>query len=357
MDFENRWNRLADILVNYSTGTKKGDRVLITMMETDTFPLARAVHASAIQAGAVAHIEFQSLLFQRDLMLHGESNQLAPAHELQSKGMEWADVYIGLRGASNPHELSGIEEERVMAFRRELGKVSAKRNEQTRWVLIRVPNASFAQQAGMSTDEMMEFFFNATLLDWKEESQRYEEICKFMQSTERVRIVGKDTDLSFTTTGRRYVVDDGHINMPGGEVYTAPLDESAEGYISFDFPAVFAGQYVEGIKLRFSKGEVVEAHADRNESLLNQLICMDDGAKRIGEFGVGTNYGINRYCYDLLFDEKIGGTVHIALGRAYTQCGGTNQSAFHWDLIKDLRNEGALYLNEEKVIEAGQFLI
>ena len=354
---DDRWNQLADILVNYSTETGKGDRVLITMMETETFPLARAVHAEALKAGAVAHIEFQSLLLQRDLMLLGEGLQLAQSHELQNLGMEWADVYIGLRGASNPHELSGIEEERIMSFRRELGKVSAKRTEKTRWVLVRVPNASFAQQAGMSTEEMMTFFFNATLLDWQEESLRYEEICKFMQSTERVRIVGRDTDLSFTTTGRKYVVDDGHINMPGGEVYTAPLDESAEGKISFDFPAVFAGQYVDGIKLRFSEGKVVEAHADQNEALLHQLLDMDEGAKRIGEFGVGTNYGIKRYCYDLLFDEKIGGTVHIALGRAYTQCGGTNQSAFHWDLIKDLREEGALYLNEQKVIETGQFLI
>ncbi|HCP33234.1 MAG: aminopeptidase [SAR324 cluster bacterium] len=353
----NRWDELADILVNYSTETRKGDRVLITMMETDTFPLARAVHAAAVQAGAMAHIEFQSLLLQRDLMLHGCEEQFAPSHELQSRGMEWADVYIGLRGASNPHELSGIEEERIMAFRRELGKVSAKRTEETRWVLVRVPNSSFAQQAGMSTEEMMDFFFDATLLDWKEESRRYQEICQFMQSTEKVRIVGKDTDLNFTTKGRTYVIDDGHINMPGGEVYTAPLDESAEGQISFDFPAVFAGQYVEGIRLRFSRGEVVEAHADRNEALLHQLISMDEGAKRIGEFGVGTNYGISRYCYDLLFDEKIGGTAHIALGRAYSQCGGINQSAFHWDLIKDLREEGELFLDEKVVMHHGEFVI
>ena len=354
---ESRWNKLADILVNYSTATVSGDRVLITMMETDTWPLARAVHAAAVKAGAYPHIEFQSTLLQRDLMRTGNPEQFDNSHELQEKGMHWADVYIGLRGASNPHELNGIEPRRITAFRKSLGKVSALRTELTRWVLVRVPNASFAQQAGMSTDEMMEFFFSATLLDWKEEGTRYKKIQKVLQSSEKVRIVSDDTDLILNTKGRKYLIDDGHINMPGGEVYTAPIDDSAEGYISFEFPAVFAGQFVEGIKLSFSKGEVVEAKADKNEALLHELIEMDIGARRIGEFGVGTNFGISRYCYDLLFDEKIGGTAHIALGRAYPECGGINKSAFHWDLIKDLRSQGVLYLDGEKMIEKGKFLI
>ena len=354
---DSRWEQLADILVNYSTTTRRGDRVLITMMETDTWPLARAVHAAAVKVGAHPHIEFQSSLLQRDLMLEVDPNLFDNEHELQRRGMEWADVYIGLRGASNPHELNGIAAERITAFRRALGKISALRTEKTRWVLVRVPNASFAQQAGFSTDEMMEFFFNATLLDWQEESKRYEVIRKKMQTTEKIRIVGNGTDLSLNTTGRTYHIDDGHINMPGGEVYTAPTDDSAEGSISFEFPAVFAGQFIEGICLHFSKGVVVEATADKNQKLLLDLIGMDAGAKRIGEFGVGTNYSISRYCYDLLFDEKIGGTVHIALGRAYPECGGINKSALHWDLIKDLREEGALYLDGEKTIEKGQFLI
>jgi len=351
-----RWKQLADILVNYSTTTRKGDRVLITMMETDTWPLARAVHAAAVKVGAHPHIEFQSTLLQRDLMLEGDPNLFDNEHELQRKGMEWADVYIGLRGASNPHELNDIAAERITAFRRALGKISALRTEKTRWVLVRVPNTSFAQQAGFSTDEMMEFFFNATLLDWQEESNRYDAIREKMQTTEQIRIVGNGTDLSLNTKGRTYQIDDGHINMPGGEIYTAPTDDSAEGSISFEFPAVFAGQFIEGIRLQFSKGEVVEATADKNQKLLLDLIGMDAGAKRIGEFGVGTNYSISRYCYDLLFDEKIGGTVHIALGRAYPECGGINKSAFHWDLIKDLREEGALYLDDKKVLEKGVFL-
>ena len=352
-----RWEQLADILVNYSTTTSSSDRVLITMMETDTWPLARAVHAAAIRVGAFPHIEFQSTLLQRDLMKEGDPEQFDNAHELQQKGLQWADVYIGLRGAGNPHELHGIDPGTITAFRKSLGKVSAVRTEKTRWVLVRVPNTAFAQQAGLSTDEMMEFFFDATLLDWQEESKRYEAIREFMQTTEEVRIVGKDTDLSFKTTGRKYLIDDGHINMPGGEIYTAPIDDSAEGKISFEFPAVFAGQYIEGINLSFSKGKVTEASADKNEALLLKLLEMDEGAKRIGEFGVGVNYGISRYFYDLLFDEKIGGTVHIALGRAYPECGGVNQSAFHWDLIKDLREEGALFLDDKKIIEKGIFLI
>ena len=213
---DSRWEQLADILVNYSTSTGPGERVLITMMETDTWPLARAVHSAVIKVGAYPHIEFQSTLLQRDLMQGGDPEQFDSAHELQHKGMQWADVYIGLRGAANPHELNGINPERITAFRKSLGKVSALRTEKTRWVLVRVPNAAFAQQAGLSTDEMMEFFFDATLLDWQEESIRYDAIREFMQTTEEVRIVGTGTDLSFKTTGRKYLIDDGHINMPGG---------------------------------------------------------------------------------------------------------------------------------------------
>jgi aminopeptidase len=145
--------------------------------------------------------------------------------------------------------------------------------------------------------------------------------------------------------------------MPDGEVFTCPVDDSAEGQIYFEFPGVFAGQRVEGIRLEFSGGEVVKATAESNEELLHDLINMDEGSKRLGEFGVGTNFGIDRFCYDILYDEKIGGTIHIALGRAYAECGGVNQSALHWDIIKDLRQEGEIYLDGKKVFENGKFLI
>jgi aminopeptidase len=152
-------------------------------------------------------------------------------------------------------------------------------------------------------------------------------------------------------------VADGHLNMPDGEIFTAPVDDSAEGHIYFEFPGVYVGQRIDGIRLEFSKGEVVKATADSNQELLEQLLNMDDGARRLGEFGVGTNFGIDRYCYDILYDEKIGGTIHLALGRAYAENGGVNKSALHWDIIKDLRQEGAVYLDGVKVIDKGKFLI
>jgi len=352
-----RWQQLAEILVSYSTNSKSGDKVLITMMEVDTLPLVRAVYAQAIKAGALPHVEFQSAYLEHDLMRYGNAEQLDWVPELQAHGMQWADVYIGLRGAHNPHEFAGISPEKIATHRRAMGTVSAMRTELTRWVLVRVPNESFAQQAEMSLDEMMTFFFRATLRDWAAESRRYKELQQIFQAAETVRIIGQDTDLSFSTKGRTYEVDDGHINMPGGEIFTAPVDDSAEGHIYFEFPGVYAGQIVQGIRLQLSEGRVVKATSESNETLLHQLLKMDKGAQRIGEFGVGTNVGIERFCYDILYDEKISGTVHIALGRAYTGCGGVNQSALHWDIVKDLRQQGEIYLDGCQVFGNGRFLV
>lgn len=354
---DHRWNQLADVLVNYSTGVKQGERVLITMMEIDTFPLARAVHAAVIKAGGLPFVEFQSAYLERDLMKLGSMEQVDWVNEMHLHGMDWADVYIGLRGARNPSEFNGIEASKITAHKRAMGVISGRRNDATRWVLIRVPNESFAQQAGSPLDEMMDFFFNATLRNWAEESARYQEICEVFQAAEQVRILGKDTDIRFSTRGRLYEVADGHLNMPDGEIFTAPVDDSAEGHIYFEFPGVYVGKLIPGIRLEFKQGEVVKASADANEDLLHQLIAMDEGAKRLGEFGVGVNFGIDRFSYDILYDEKIGGTIHLALGRAYAENNGVNQSALHWDIVKDLRQEGEIYLDGKKVFEKGKFLI
>lgn len=354
--FDPRWNQLGDILVNYSTRIQAGERLLITMMEADTLPLTVAVYEQAIKAGALPQIQFTSAYLERSLMTFGSADQIDWVPELERYGMEWADAYIGLRGARNPNEFAEIPADRLAAHKRAMGVVSGLRNEHTRWVLIRVPNESFAQQAGMSLQAMMDFFFSATLRDWAEEARRYAAIRDRFQAAATVRIVGEGTDLTLSTEGRTYAVGDGRINMPDGEIYTAPVDDSAEGVITFEFPGIYAGQTISGIQLEFRQGRVVNASAQSGEPFLKQILDLDEGASRLGEFGVGVNFGIDRFVGDILYDEKIGGTIHLALGRAYPECGGVNQSALHWDIVKDLRQSGRIELDGQLVFENGTFL-
>ncbi|NLN70904.1 MAG: aminopeptidase [Chloroflexi bacterium] len=351
-----RWYQVADVLVNYSTKVKAGEKVLITMMEVDTLPLALAVYTEAVKAGAQVHIEFQSVLVDRALLSHGTLEQAELVPEMHAKGMRWADVYIGLRGSSNPYELEGIPPDKITARKKAMGLISSMRIDQTRWVLSRIPNHSLAQQAKMSTEEMMTFYFNATVKDWEQESRDYYELKEVFQAGENVRVVGKETEIRFSTKGRLYRVGAGLRNMPDGEIFTAPVDDSLEGKIFFEFPGVYAGKFIKDICLEFKKGEIVTATASENEDLLKSIIALE-GANRVGEFGVGTNFGIDRFIGDILFDEKIGGTIHLALGWAYSDCNGINKSPIHWDIVKDLREEGEIYLDEKLVFKSGKFLV
>lgn len=353
---DKRWTQVADILVNYSTKVKPEEKVLITMMEIDTYPLALAVYSEVVKAGGHAHIEFQSSLIDRALLSNGNMEQISMVPEMHAKGMNWADVYIGLRGASNPYELDDISSERVTARKKAIGTISSMRIEGTRWVLSRIPNEALAQQAQMSTENMMDFYFNAVIKDWEKESQKYYELKDVFQAAENVHILGKDTDIRFSTKDRLYSVGSGKKNMPDGEFFTAPVDDSMEGRIYFEFPGVYAGTFINDICLEFSKGKIVKATASKNEDLLRSIISLE-GADKVGEFGVGTNFGIDRFVGDLLFDEKIGGTVHLALGWAYEENRGVNKSSIHWDIVKDLRAEGKIFLDGQLVFKNGKFLV
>lgn len=353
---DKRWKELAGILVNYSVGVKKGERLLITMMEPETEPLARACYEEAIKAGALPFVEYQSAYLEKALMLYGDERQTSWINEMSLQGMEWADCYIGLRGARNPHEFAEVSGKNLAVHKKAMGKISAARNS-TRWVLTRVPNESFAQQARMPLEDMMDFYFESTLRDWEKERIYLEKIEKLMSSGVHVRVTGKETDITFTTEGRYYVSADGHINMPDGEVYTCPVEESVNGKIYFEFPGVYAGQYIEGIHLEFKDGKLIHYSARTNEELLKDILTIDEGASVLGEFGIGLNYGIQRYCGDILYDEKIGGTVHFAMGRGYPECLGNDGSALHWDLIKDTNCEGAVYLDGKKVMENGRWAV
>lgn len=350
-----RWKKLADVLVQYSVGVKPGEKVLITMMEIDTFPLARACYQAVVEAGGLPTIEFQSVYLERDLMKLGNQEQVAWVNEMQIRGMDWADCYIGLRGARNPSEFSDIPVDVLASHKASMGTVSARRNN-TRWVLTRVPNEAFAQQAGIPLDEMMEFYFNACLQDWEKAVAVMERVRERFQRGTRVRIVGKDTDLTFSTDGRLYCIGMGHANMPDGEVFTSPLEDTVNGYVYFDYPAIYGGRKIEGVRLRFDEGKLVEASSDTEQELLRAVLSSDAGASKLGEFGIGMNDAITHYSSDILYDEKIGGTIHLAMGRGYAKCKGTNSSSLHWDIVKRMRSGGKIYVDGELVMENGRLL-
>ncbi len=351
---DKRWMELAKVLVNYSVAVKPGDKVLITMMETDTWPLARACYQQTVLAGGMPFIEFQSAYLERDLMTLGNEEQVAWVNDMHMAGMDWADCYIGLRGARNPAEFGGIPSSVLASHKHAMGVISSERN-RTRWVLSRVPNESFAQQAGSPLDEMMDFYFASTLVDWNQQLSYLQKIKALYSTGDIVRIVGQDTDIRFSTRGREYEIADGHCNMPDGEVFTSPVEGSINGKIHFEFPGVYAGKNINGIRLEFVDGRLTAYDSENERDFLDTILHMDAGAARVGEFGIGLNGGIDRYCYDILYDEKIGGTVHLAMGRGYPQCGGRNDSALHWDIIKDLRQQGAVYVDGKKIMENGVY--
>lgn len=352
-----KYRKLAKILVNYSTEVKRGDRILIHMKEAEALPLVTEIYEFVAKKGAEVAVLFGSHDLVKRKLRCATQDCIEKVTDLDYKAIEWADVWMGIRAVRNPYELSSIPAHKVAAHRKAYGKLAEKRVEKCRWVLCWVPTEAFAHKARIGTEEMYRFFFKATLRDWKKEAKKYRRIAKAFQKAETVRIVGRETDITLSTKGRTYIIADGKFNMPDGELFTAPVESVTEGKVYFEFPAPYSGQVVEGIRLEFKKGKVIKASAEKNEKLLKRVLSQDPGASRIGELGIGLNYGIDRFTFDTLFDEKIGGTIHLALGRSYKECGGKNKSAEHWDLVKDLREEGEIHLDGKKIFEKGKFPI
>jgi aminopeptidase len=354
---DERWKQLGQLMVHYSTAVKPNDRVMIAMSEVETYPLAHAVYEAVIKAGAFPQVQFLSETLRNLLLRYGNAEQLRWVPEIEAYGMEWADVYFGLRGGYNLYEHAGIPAERLATNQVAVGKISALRWQRTRWCLARVPNAAFAQQAETDLETITDMFFNACFIDWQTESEKWQAQARALDQGSLVRVVGRETDLTFSVEGRKWLVFDGKINMPDGEIFTAPVNETLNGTIYFQFPGVLGGRLVYDIRLRWKDGRLVEASSSTHQDYLHRMLQSDEGSSLLGEFAFGVNPHVNRFCKDILIDEKIGGTIHIALGRAYPECGGTNQSAIHWDIVKDLRREGAVYLDGKAILEHGKLIV
>ncbi len=259
-------------------------------------------------------------------------------HELAN-----VDALLFVSAPDNTRAAASIESERMGALQAgHRPAMSRMMNHDVPWVGCQYPTAALAQEAGLATEDFAELLYGSVLLDWAAEGERMRAISAHFDAASEVRIVGEGTDLRLSLEGRTMRVDALGANLPGGEFFGCPLEGSAEGQISFcEFPAVYRGREVTGIRLAFSGGRVVDASAETNEEYLIETLDIDDGARRLGELGIGCNPGITRYMKNTLFDEKMNGTVHIALGNSYTDLGGVNASAIHWDLVKDLRLPGA----------------
>ena len=351
---DRRWRQVADVLVGYSTAVQPRERVIIAMVEAETFPLAHAVYEACVKAGAYPQVQFLSEKLRHSLLRFGDAEQVSWRPEIEAYGMDWADVYIGLRGASDAAIMRDIDPFVLAANQAAQGAISALRWEKTRWCLVRVPNEAMARSSGIELGALEDMFFAACLLDYESASAGWRESAKRLCGSRTVRIIaGADTDLTFSVAGRRWLVFDGKINVPDGEIYTAPVNETLNGCIHFELPGVFGGARIEDIRLEWKDGALIHASANSNADYLWRILKTDAGAPRLGEFGIGLNPRINRFSGDILYDEKIAGTIHLALGRAYPECGGVNQSSIHWDLVKDLRTEGAVYVDGEPVLADG----
>jgi aminopeptidase len=354
---DKRWTQLGDLLVNYSMQVKANEKVMIAMVEPESYPLAHAIYEACVKVGAFPQVQFLSEELNHLTMKYGNDIQIGWVPEVEVFGMEWADVYFGLRGAHNLNVHWDIPAEKLSLFRKGMGKVSTMRWQKTRWCLLRLPNAALAEQANVDEETITDMFFNSCLLDWKEEAKEWRRWVEILNRGKLIRVVGKETDLSFSLEGRTWDVADGHGNMPDGEIATSPVCETVNGMIYFDFPGVLGGRLVPDMRFRWENGKMVSATSSSNQDFLQSIINSDPGASQIGEFAIGTNKYVTHFCKDILIDEKIGGTIHIALGRAYPNSGGTNESAIHWDIIKEMRQEGQIYLDGKLIFENGKMLL
>ena len=270
-----------------------------------------------------------------------------------------ADAWIGIEAPENTRELTGLDQERLGRLQAGVRPhVERVFTFELKWVGCQYPTPALAQEAGMSLSGFEDFLYGACLLDWDAERERMSHYSKHFDDASEVKIVAEGTDLTLSLEGRKGEVDAGGANMPGGEFFYSPLEDSASGTIAFtEFPAVYAGREVTGIRLRFEEGRVVDASAENNEEFLIETLDRDDGSRRLGELGIGCNPRITQHMKNTLFDEKIDGTVHLALGNGLPEVGGENVSQVHWDIVKDLRGGGRLELDGKVVQEAGRWLI
>jgi len=352
-----RYKALAKLLVGYSTELKKGDRVLLDMIDVpDEFSieLMRAARAS----GATPIIEVRHTRVTRELLRGTDEKHSALVRDLEFFRMKKMQAYIAIRGSDNANENADVPSERMALYSRTIRPVLNHRVGKTRWCVLRWPTPSMAQSAGMSTEAFEDLYFEVCTMDYRKMARAMVPLERRMQKTDRVRIKAPGTDLSFSIKGIGAKMCKGDRNIPDGEVFSCPVKDSINGTIQFNTPTLYSGTKFENVGLEFKSGKVVKASSN-NTRRLNEILDTDPGARYTGEFSLGFNpYILSPMC-DILFDEKIAGSLHLTPGQAYVECDNGNRSAVHWDMVLIQRPEwggGEIWFDDQLIRKDGLFL-
>ena len=353
-----RIDALARQLVHYSTALKKGEKVLLDLYdvpESIGLALIRATRAK----GALPFLRLHQGRLTREMLKGASDDQYAIISKHLLAEMQDMDAYITIRGGHNVAETSDVAADTMKLAMKYLRPISDYRVKKTKWCVLRWPSASMAQQAGMSTEAFEDFFFRVCLLDYKALTPAMSALKKLMDRTDRVEITGPGTALRFSIKDIPALFSGGHYNIPDGEVYTSPVRDSVEGFITYNAPTIYQGIPFDGIRLEFSKGKIVKAEAGAKTKQINKILDSDEGARYIGEFALGFNREIREPMRDILFDEKIAGSFHFTPGQAYEQADNGNRSQVHWDMVSIQRKDyggGEIRFDGKLIRKDGVFL-
>jgi aminopeptidase len=365
---DQRAEALARILVRYSTRVEEGE-VCTIQSTTNAEPLVQAIYEEVLRAGGLAIMQLSTESAAAAFYDLASDEQLDWVPPTATWAAENADVSIAVMADANTRELTQADpkrQSRARKARKPLMETAMHRSAagEHRWAVTLFPTHAYAGEAGMSLSQYEDFYYAACLATdrdpvtaWERQSDEVKRLTEWIQGREEVRITAPGTELTLSVAGRTFIPCVGEHNMPDGEFFTGPVEDSAEGEVAFSFPATYAGREVAGVRLRFRGGKIVDASAEHGEEFLLETLDTDDGARRLGELGIGTNYGISTGTKEILLDEKIGGTVHLAVGMSYPETGGRNDSAVHWDMVCDLRPGGAIVVDGEELQRDGRFVV
>jgi aminopeptidase len=358
---DERIAKFARLLVRYSIYAKPREVIGVETTEAAA-PLVEEVYEELLRAGAFPVVRMTPASLVEGFFRAGRPHHFEECSPFETVYAKAVSGTLRISASNNTRALSAVAPAKMASVaksRRAVRRILLSK----KWSLTLFPTQAYAQDADMSLPDFENFVYRANFLDrpdpvreWQRLEKRHQALIGRLRGADEIRIAGPDTDLRFSVKGRTFISSVATHNVPSGEIFTGPVEDSAEGHIRYDFPVCEGGREIDGIRLVFRKGRVVEASAEKNEKYLLSMLDMDPGARRLGELGIGTNYGVDRFIRNILFDEKIGGTVHLALGESYAETGGKNKSALHWDMIKDLRRDGAVYVDGRLFQKNGRFV-